>query len=131
MANKRGMSLRQIAKELGVSHSLLVRWRQGTRSLAPELVTKYYQFVTNQKYFEATSTDVGNFKSVMPRDERGRWVRLPRTPANKFVANSSGFGPSRLRKKGVSVKLTCELPPDLDDIQPRCGVHSRQDAHSS
>jgi hypothetical protein len=30
------------------------------------------------------STD---FKSVMPRDERGRWVRLPRTPANDFSFN--------------------------------------------
>ena len=25
---------------------------------------------------------LADFKSVMPRDERGRWVRLPRTPAN-------------------------------------------------
>jgi len=23
-------------------------------------------------------------QSVMPRDERGRWVRLPRTPARHF-----------------------------------------------
>ena len=26
---------------------------------------------------------LADFKSVMPRDERGRWVRLPRTPASK------------------------------------------------
>ena len=31
----------------------------------------------------------GNFKSVMPRDERGRWVRLPRTPARLFLASKS------------------------------------------
>ena len=27
---------------------------------------------------------LADFKSVMPRDERGRWVRLPRTPATTF-----------------------------------------------
>jgi len=29
-----------------------------------------------------------NFKSVMPRDERGRWVGLPRTPARHFQARN-------------------------------------------
>ena len=29
-----------------------------------------------------------DFKSVMPRDERGRWVRLPRTPARQFQARN-------------------------------------------
>ncbi len=35
------------------------------------------------------STD---FKSVMPRDERGRWVRLPRTPANVIRHEKSQNG---------------------------------------
>ena len=40
-------SLRQIAKELAVSHTLLVLWRQGKRKLAPELEARYHQFVTS------------------------------------------------------------------------------------
>ena len=41
------MSLRAIAKELGVSHTLLSLWRQGKRSLAPELEQRYYEVVTS------------------------------------------------------------------------------------
>ena len=41
------MSLRQIARELGVSHTLLVLWRQGKRNLSPELVARYHQLVTS------------------------------------------------------------------------------------
>ena len=37
--------------------------------------------------------------------------------------------PSRLRIKGVFVKLSCKLPPDSDDIRPRRAVHSRQEAY--
>ena len=40
------MSLRQIAKELGVSHTLLSLWRQGKRTLAPELEARYRELVT-------------------------------------------------------------------------------------
>ena len=40
------MSLRKIAKELEVSHSLLVLWRQGKRSLSPQLEARYHQLVT-------------------------------------------------------------------------------------
>ena len=29
-----------------------------------------------------------DFKSVMPRDERGRWVRLPRTPVRHIWARN-------------------------------------------
>ena len=41
----RQMSLRRIAKELGVSHSLLVRWRQGKRSLKPDLERRYWEII--------------------------------------------------------------------------------------
>ena len=41
------MSLRQIAKELGVSHTLLVLWLQGKRNLAPNLEARYHQLVTS------------------------------------------------------------------------------------
>jgi transcriptional regulator with XRE-family HTH domain len=40
------MSLRQTAKELGVSHTLLVLWKQGKRTLSPELEERYHQLVT-------------------------------------------------------------------------------------
>ena len=33
--------------------------------------------------------------------------------------------PSRLRKKGVSVKLPCKLSPELDDIRPKRVLKSR------
>jgi hypothetical protein len=39
------MSLRKIAKELGVSHTLLVLWRQGKRSLPPEMEARYHELV--------------------------------------------------------------------------------------
>ena len=32
---------------------------------------------------------LADFKSVMPRDERGRWVRLPRTPARQHLGTKS------------------------------------------
>ena len=38
---------------------------------------------------------LADFKSVMPRDERGRWVRLPRTPAKNFRNEISRFQPIR------------------------------------
>ena len=45
MATKQ-MSLRKIAKELGVSHTLLVLWRQGKRRLSPELEARFHELVT-------------------------------------------------------------------------------------
>ncbi len=41
------MSLRQIARQLGVSHTLLVLWRQGKRSLPAEVELHYYRLVTS------------------------------------------------------------------------------------
>ena len=49
-ARNGGMSLRQIAKVLGVSHTLLVLWRQGKRNLAPELEAGYHAIVTGNGY---------------------------------------------------------------------------------
>jgi hypothetical protein len=40
------MSLRKVAKELGVSHTLLVLWRQGKRSLAPDVAAQYHQLMS-------------------------------------------------------------------------------------
>ncbi len=44
--NQKALSVREIGRELGVSHTLLVLWRQGKRSLAPELEQQYHQLVT-------------------------------------------------------------------------------------
>ncbi len=41
-SRKTDLSLRQIAKKLGVSHSLLVLWRQGKRTLSRELQERYH-----------------------------------------------------------------------------------------
>ncbi len=40
------LSLRQIAKHLGVSHTLLSLWKQGKRNLSPDLEAKFLRFVT-------------------------------------------------------------------------------------
>jgi len=44
------MSLRQIAKELGVSHSLLSLWLQGKRRLKPDIEAGYHRLVTTSGY---------------------------------------------------------------------------------
>lgn len=44
------LSLRQIAQELGVSHTLLVLWWQGKRKLPPELEAQYRELVTTTGY---------------------------------------------------------------------------------
>ena len=56
------MSLRAIAKELGISHTLLVLWRQGKRSLAPEIEARYHSLVTsgyNNGYKQSSSPEGG------------------------------------------------------------------------
>ena len=70
------MSLRQIVKELGISHTLLVLWRQGKRSLAPELEARYHQLVTTTGYTgynsgyrgEMVTTGVGWGADTNPKD---------------------------------------------------------------
>ena len=56
------MSLRQIDKELGISHTLLVLWRQGKRQLAPELEARYKDLVTTfggNGYNSGSSSEAG------------------------------------------------------------------------
>jgi transcriptional regulator with XRE-family HTH domain len=52
-------SLRQIARGLGISHTTLVLWRQGKRSLRPDLEAKYWAFVTTNGY-------TGNQSELVP-----------------------------------------------------------------
>ncbi len=70
MAAIKGMSLRKIAKELGVSHSLLVLWRQGKRSLSPQLEARYHQLVTT-----VTIGQGGGGKSYLAKPDLGLKVR--------------------------------------------------------
>ena len=44
------MSLREVARQLGVSHTLLVLWKQGKRSLDPVLEARYHALVTMNGY---------------------------------------------------------------------------------
>ena len=57
------MSLRKIAKELGVSHTLLVLWRQGKRKLAPEIEARYHELVTSG-YKNTPPEPVNNVQEV-------------------------------------------------------------------
>ena len=71
------MSLRQIAKQLGVSHTLLVLWRQGERGLSAELEERYQQLVTSggynigynepRQYEAATGVIVVGHRGLEPR----------------------------------------------------------------
>ena len=45
MNSSNGMSLRQITRELGVSHTLLSLWKQGKRKLSPEIEAGYKRLV--------------------------------------------------------------------------------------
>jgi len=65
MAANSGMSLRQLAKELGVSHSLLVLWRQGKRRLAPKLEARYHQLVTSVTTLEQKTHMIGREETIL------------------------------------------------------------------
>ncbi len=62
-ARSEGMSLRQIAKALGVSHTLLSLWRQGKRNLSPDLETRYYQ-LSESGYTTSGYKDSSNILSA-------------------------------------------------------------------
>ena len=52
------MSLRKIAKELGVSHTLLVLCRQGKRSISPALEARYNELMTAGGYKSGYNSDM-------------------------------------------------------------------------
>ena len=41
-------SLRAVAREIGVSHSLLSKWKKGERKLKPEVEARYWEVVTTK-----------------------------------------------------------------------------------
>jgi hypothetical protein len=97
------MSLRAIAKELGISHTLLVLWRQGKRSLAPEIEARYHSLVTsgyNNGYKQSSSPE-GGASHFGPALEdyvgagRGTRTHTPFTVAD-FKSAASAIPPSRL-----------------------------------
>ena len=56
------MSLRAVAKELGVSHSLLSLWLQGKRRLKPDVEDGYHRLVTSSGYksgYNSTGSQIG------------------------------------------------------------------------
>ncbi len=65
-------SLRQIAADLGISHTLLVLWRQGKRNLAPELEARYHQLVTIIGYKFVTT------QACHPRGLGGELIQIRR-----------------------------------------------------
>ena len=67
-SRKTDLSLRQIAKKLGVSHSLLVLWRQGKRTLSRELQERYHTIAAsgyNQSGYNNRSPEA--FTRSLPR----------------------------------------------------------------
>ena len=97
------MSLRAIAKELGISHTLLVLWRQGKRSLAPEIEARYHSLVTsgyNNGYKQSSSPE-GGASDFEPALEdyvgagRGTRTHTPFKVAD-FKSAASAIPPSRL-----------------------------------
>ena len=58
-------SLRQVAKELGVSHTLLSLWKQGKRNLSPELEGRYHQLVTSVTTREPKNPSAGTEDTIL------------------------------------------------------------------
>ena len=57
--------------------------------LQAELDALLNQLAQKELDLETLHAEINTFfKSVMPRDERGRWVRLPRTPARQLQARN-------------------------------------------
>ena len=77
-------SLRQIAQELGVSHSLLSLWKQGKRTLKPEIETRYWAFVTNSGYRNG-----GNSNSGIQRNTQVELTKL--VPRGGLEPPTHGF----------------------------------------
>ena len=87
------MSVRQIAKQLGVSHTLLVLWKQGKRSLDPVLEARYHALVTNRAVttgYKATSVKMAGMSGVRDTMQSVAGVtQSGRVPA--FQAGCRGF----------------------------------------
>ena len=97
------MSLRAIAKELGISHTLLVLWRQGKRSLAPEIEARYHSLVTSgyNNGYKQSSNPGGGASYFEPALEEyvgaggGNRTHTPVKVAD-FKSAASTFPPPRL-----------------------------------
>ena len=77
-------SLRQIAQGLGVSHSLLSLWRQGKRTLRPEIETRYWAFVTNSGYRNGDNPDSGISRNIQVE-------RMQMVPRGRLELPTHGF----------------------------------------
>ena len=70
---------------------------------------------------------LGALGEILPCSNRRLPVsRLMLLPFLSYICLAgSSLNSSRLRKKGVSVKLPCKLSPELDDIRPKRVLKSR------
>ncbi len=93
-------SLRQIARGLGVSHTLLSLWRQGKRSIRPDLEEKYWAFVTNNGYTSGYKPDARISRNIQVElgkygAEGGSRTHTGVTPMD-FESIASAIPPLRL-----------------------------------
>ena len=106
-------SLRKIAKELGGSHTQLVLYRQGKRSLKPELERMYHQLVSESGYPESGYTgDVSNSRisdrfgessraaPTIPAARAGSSAWLEHRTFNPSVQGSNPCRPTPFRREG-------------------------------
>ena len=108
------MSLRTIAKELGVSHTLLVLWRQGKRTLSPELARRYEELVTSEKS-GYTSGSAASDSVPAVAGVRGSRTHLPRfTRHNGFEVREGHPAPSTPERCALDL-LQHRVQPLLED----------------
>jgi hypothetical protein len=95
------MSLRKIAKELDVSHTLLVLWRQ-KKKLSPELAHHYYELIKSEQDSIGYKNG-GDFEELgtNPNQQRGAKVRC----AN-FTPPGNGYRLDSQRVERQSESLT-------------------------
>ena len=113
-------SLRKIAKELGGSHTLLVLYRQGKRSLKPELERMYHQLVSESGYPESGYTgDVSNSRisdrfgessraaPTIPAARAGSSAWLEHRTFNPSVQGSNPCRPTSFQARKRPVRHAC------------------------
>ena len=128
------MSLRQIAKELGVSHTLLVLWRQGKRTLKPELEDRFDYLMARGGYKSGYKTAASQF----PREATQRTSESPVTANYSWreregvepTAPTEGPGPTDLKsaKPTRTHPLPWQEPADLP--APATNPHGSGFRHS-
>ena len=128
-----------------ISFGQLSRWYGDTTRQVRQLVARHYQLA--ERIFRSLLRHLATVRNFCAHHER-LWdrdfitkftipKRLGTFPDPRLFFNRVDDGKlyntlvmiahltSRLRKKGVSVKLPCKLSPELDDIRPKRVLKSR------